>query len=67
VNRRCINFDKLSKWRLENSIDMGKYFEVMKKPKGVKQRPMADQYYAYYRQESPNHINGTNKGKNFNI
>ncbi|KAK4076824.1 hypothetical protein Purlil1_12591 [Purpureocillium lilacinum] len=39
INAHCINFDKLVKWHKEASVDMEKYVEVMKKPKGVKEEP----------------------------
>jgi hypothetical protein len=46
---------------------MDKYVEVMKKPDGVKERPMADQWYEYWDVESPNHPGGANPGEDFNI
>ncbi|KAH8651273.1 tat pathway signal sequence [Xylariales sp. PMI_506] len=39
INKHCINFEKLKSWHKEASIDMKKYMEVMKKPKGVKEQP----------------------------
>ncbi|KAL3956957.1 hypothetical protein ACCO45_009803 [Purpureocillium lilacinum] len=39
INAHCINFDKLVKWHKEASVDMEKYVEVMRKPKGVKEEP----------------------------
>ncbi len=44
---------------------MDKYGEVMLKPEGVKQIPMADDYYIYWGGTNPNHINGTNPGEDF--
>lgn len=67
MNRKCIDFNKLSQWRLENSLDMDRFYAIMKKPKEVKQRPMADEYYAYYGSKSPNHSNGSNKDADFVI
>ncbi|KAG5984154.1 hypothetical protein E4U55_005867 [Claviceps digitariae] len=39
INAHCINFEKLTKWHKEASIDMEKYVRVMKKPPGVKEQP----------------------------
>lgn len=48
LNRQCIDFDKLTLWRKENTIDMDKYVEVMKKPKGVEEAPMTDMFFELY-------------------
>ncbi|EHK21811.1 uncharacterized protein TRIVIDRAFT_131309, partial [Trichoderma virens Gv29-8] len=45
IDRKCINFEKLTDWRLTNTIDMKKWADRMKKPLGVKEEKMADQYY----------------------
>ena len=45
---------------------MDKYLEVMKKPAGVKQKPMADQYYAHHNLANPNHPNGAFQDTDFN-
>lgn len=42
VNRQCINFDKLTEWRKENTVDMDRYVEVMEKPEGVKEAPIPE-------------------------
>lgn len=59
INKQCVNFDGLTQWRRENTIDMDKYVEVMKRPQGekpgIKQRPAADQYYEYWGYDNPNH------------
>ncbi|KAL7931544.1 hypothetical protein V8C35DRAFT_309776 [Trichoderma chlorosporum] len=49
IDRKCINFEKLSDWRRANTIDMNKWAEIMKKPPGAKEEKLADQYYG------PNH------------
>jgi len=69
VNRQCINFEKLTEWRKENTLDMDKYFEVMKKPKGIKLHPQADAYYQHFHPDepNPNHINGANPDDDFNF
>ena len=67
VNRQCINFDKLTTWRKQTTIDMDKYVKVMKKPNGVKERPIADQFYEFHGMPNPNHLGGKNPGKDFNI
>ncbi|KAH6648691.1 hypothetical protein BKA67DRAFT_594163 [Truncatella angustata] len=45
INRKCINFDHLTEFRKQVSLDMDKYKKVMSKPKGVTQLPAPDQYY----------------------
>ncbi|KAF1939249.1 hypothetical protein EJ02DRAFT_457105 [Clathrospora elynae] len=60
INKKCVNFDGLTDWRLKNTIDMDKYVEVMEMPLGVKpgvkkQLPAADQYYEYWGYDNPNH------------
>ncbi|KAJ4313594.1 hypothetical protein N0V94_006864 [Neodidymelliopsis sp. IMI 364377] len=59
IKKQCVNFEGLTKWRRENTIDMDKYVKVMKMPEGekpgIKQRPAADQYYEYWGYENPNH------------
>ncbi|KAK8923291.1 hypothetical protein VCV18_007354 [Metarhizium anisopliae] len=67
VNRQCVNFERLTAWRKENTIDMDKYIQVMKKPKGVRGRPMADQFYAYHNLDNPNHLHGANLDQDFNV
>ncbi|KAF2033088.1 hypothetical protein EK21DRAFT_45679, partial [Setomelanomma holmii] len=59
INKKCVDFEGLTAWRKDNTIDMDKYVQVMQmdemdKP-GVKQRPAADQYYEYWGYENPNH------------
>jgi len=39
INKKCINFDKLTNWHKSVSVDMKKWLKVMKKPNGVKQEP----------------------------
>ena len=69
VNRQCINFDKLTAWRKENTLDPAKYEKIMKKSShpGVKERHQSDAYYEYFHKENPNHINGANPGEDFNM
>ncbi|KAJ4344035.1 hypothetical protein N0V95_006413 [Ascochyta clinopodiicola] len=59
INKKCINFDGLTEWRKEHTIDMDKYVDVMKMPEGekpgIKQLPAADQYYEYWGYDNPNH------------
>ncbi|KAH8880820.1 hypothetical protein GQ53DRAFT_813054 [Thozetella sp. PMI_491] len=42
VNQKCIDFEALTQWRKEHTVDMDKYRRVMKKPEGVRQKPMDD-------------------------
>ncbi|ROW02987.1 hypothetical protein VMCG_05731 [Cytospora schulzeri] len=51
VNRQCINFDKLTQWRKDNTVDMDHYIEVMKKPKGVKEAPVPAEYWKLHPDE----------------
>jgi hypothetical protein len=67
VQKQCVNFDKLTDWRLANTIDMDRYVEVMRKPEGVTERKMADQYYAYYGFPNPNHPDGAFPDEDFNV
>jgi hypothetical protein len=46
---------------------MDRYVEVMRKPEGVTQRKMADQYYTYNGRPNPNHPNGAFSGEDFNV
>ncbi|KAF2796337.1 hypothetical protein K505DRAFT_300397 [Melanomma pulvis-pyrius CBS 109.77] len=59
INKKCVNFDKFTDWRKENTIDMDKYVKVMQRPEGdkpgIKQLPAADQYYEYWGYDNPNH------------
>jgi hypothetical protein len=48
VNRQCVNFDGITQYRLENTIDMDKYVEVMGKPEGVKEAPAPSGYYDFF-------------------
>lgn len=60
INKQCVDFDALTTWRKENTIDMEKYVKVMQRPEGdkpgIKQLPAADQYYAYWNYTNPNHV-----------
>ncbi|KAK8012775.1 hypothetical protein PG991_010150 [Apiospora marii] len=71
VNRQCIDFDKLSQWRKENTLDMEKYVETMRKKEGrhYNQLKAPDAYYEYYMPGAvnPNHLNGANPGEDFNL
>ncbi|KAK7954062.1 hypothetical protein PG996_014948 [Apiospora saccharicola] len=71
VNRQCINFDKLSQWRKDNTLDMDKYVETMRKKEGkhFNQLKAPDAYYEYYMPDvvNPNHLNGANPGEDFNL
>ncbi|KAI1340372.1 hypothetical protein F5Y15DRAFT_423308 [Xylariaceae sp. FL0016] len=49
IQKKCINFDLLSAWRKENTVDMQLYVDVLghknSKPKNIKQRPAPDDEY----------------------
>lgn len=42
---------------------------VLEKPNDVKQLPQADMWYKYFRPDlvNPNHVNGANVEKDFNL
>lgn len=67
INRQCVDFDALTRWRLENTIDMDKYNSVVRKPPGVKQLRAADDWYKYMVPNftNPNHVNGANPDEKF--
>ena len=48
VSRQCIDFESLTRWRLENTVDAERYNETMDKPEGVQQLKNADDYYKYF-------------------
>ncbi|KAK9779709.1 putative Tat pathway signal sequence [Seiridium cardinale] len=58
INRQCIDFDGLTEFRKQVSLDMDKYKKVMSKPKGVTQLPAPDRYYELFGEENPNHLSG---------
>lgn len=69
--RQCPgNFDDLTRWRMENSLDMGLYVMTMAKPEHVKAKPAPDGYYTYYNPDNltnPNHPNGSFPDEDFSI
>jgi len=65
INRQCIDFDYLKRWRLENTIDMDKYNRVVRKPPGAKELHAADDWYEYSNVTNPNHSNGANPDQKF--
>lgn len=69
INKQCVDFDKLTEWRKENSVDMDKYVEKMKMKEGVNALPAPDEFYKNFFPDAvnPNHINGANPGKDFNL
>jgi hypothetical protein len=67
IQKQCINFEGLTQWRREKSVDMDKWVDVMMKPAGVNELPMADAYYDLYNKPNPNHADGANPGEDFNV
>jgi hypothetical protein len=70
INKQCINFEKLTEWRKENTLDLDKYTETMKKKEGkVKQLHAPDGHYKYLEPNitNPNHLNGANADDDFNL
>lgn len=67
IQRQCVDFEGLTEWRKKKSLNMDKWVEVMKKPEGVNQLPMADAYYNLFSKDNPNHVHGANPGEDFNL
>ncbi|KAI0126864.1 hypothetical protein BJ170DRAFT_421636 [Xylariales sp. AK1849] len=75
INKQCVDFEKLSSWRQDNTLDLDKYAEKMRKEdlKGqgqeIDELPAPDDYYKYYLPDvvNPNHLNGENPGNDFNL
>jgi Mycotoxin biosynthesis protein UstYa len=67
INRQCIDFEGLTRWRLENTIDVDKYNSIVRKPPGAKQLRAADDWYKYRAPNftNPNHLNGANPDEKF--
>jgi len=68
INRQCVDFEALTQWRLENTVDFEKYSRVVRKPPGVKELKAADDWYKYRTPPgfvNPNHVNGSNPGVKF--
>ncbi|KAH8892313.1 hypothetical protein GQ53DRAFT_647428, partial [Thozetella sp. PMI_491] len=65
VDKQCIDFNAITRWRLEHSIDSEKYARTIKKPKGAKEMLNADAFYAFVAKNStnPNHLNGAHPGE----
>ncbi|KAF7539639.1 hypothetical protein G7054_g1980 [Neopestalotiopsis clavispora] len=58
INRQCIDFDALTEFRKQVSLDMDKYKVTMNKPEGVTELPAPDNYYTLFGEENPNHVHG---------
>ncbi|KAI0170556.1 hypothetical protein BJ166DRAFT_588682 [Pestalotiopsis sp. NC0098] len=58
INRKCVNFDALTEFRKNVSLDMDRYKVTMDKPEGVKEMPAPDEYYDLFGEENPNHLHG---------
>jgi hypothetical protein len=65
INRQCVDFEAVTRWRIENTIDVDKYNRNTRKPPGVKELRAADDYYTYraLNLTNPNHLNGANPDK----
>lgn len=55
INRQCIAFDDLTRWRIAESIDIEKYKTVIKKPEGVKEKPASEQMRKYANEQEHAH------------
>lgn len=62
ISRQCVDFEALTHWRVENTLDVDKYNSMVRKPLGAKQLRAADDWYKYRAPEltNPNHLNGAN-------
>ena len=70
ANRQCIDFEYLTQWRLENSVDLDTYIKYSDKPEGVTQLPSPDAYYEFFNPNNltnPNHPNGSHPDEDFNL
>jgi hypothetical protein len=63
INRQCVDFDHLTEFRRQKSLNMDKYKKVIRKPEGIKQLPAPDQYYEFYGLETPTHKDGADAGE----
>lgn len=49
IQKKCVDFDKLTDWRKENTVDMDMYVKILgqkeSKPKNATQRPAPDEEY----------------------
>lgn len=55
INRQCVDFEKLTQWRQESTIDMDKYVRVMMKPVGVKEMKQSEEYFAFFEPNETSH------------
>ena len=61
----CVNFDKLTEWRKENSIDMSKYERMTKQRwPGVKQGPPIPGWTKYYGEDGLREWNSRHPSQN---
>ncbi|ETS75044.1 hypothetical protein PFICI_13528 [Pestalotiopsis fici W106-1] len=58
INRQCIDFDRLTDFRKQVSLDMDRYRVTMNKPEGVTELPAPDHYYELFGEKNPNHLHG---------
>ncbi|KAI0132885.1 hypothetical protein BJ170DRAFT_575912 [Xylariales sp. AK1849] len=67
IDRQCIDFEALTRWRLENTIDVDKYNRIARKPPGVEELRAADDWYKYRAPNftNPNHLDGANPDVKF--
>lgn len=64
INRQCVDFDAITEWRLENTIDIDRFKKIVRKPDGVKALKGADDWYKFMAPNftNPNHLHGANPG-----
>lgn len=65
IDRQCFDFEQLTEWRRENSLDLNKAINEVKRPANVTERPAPDKLYEFNNWTNPNHINGANPGEDF--
>ncbi len=58
VNRQCIDFDRLTDWRRQNSIDLATYDDTMalQGREGIVVLPMTDKYWPFFPDETPGSV-----------
>ncbi|KAH8597608.1 hypothetical protein B0O99DRAFT_684918 [Bisporella sp. PMI_857] len=66
INRKCINFDKLTEFRKEKSIDMDKYSHIYNntRPPNVVQGPPIYGFAEHFGESAVRHWNAKNPGRN---
>lgn len=57
INHQCPDFETLLEWRKDNSVNMGKFNDLVK-PKGVKEIPAPKEYYKLFGEDDKGRVFG---------